>query len=203
MTAITDRQTLVSEFNAYIKRQFATDRSDTFLQLAHDRIFRDLRPRETMLQVQITPTTTLIDLPTDFVDMRQLSYLKNNRRVTLRSVGRHELGLFVQNQDQASDTRVYSVIGTQIEVAPAGANREYTLWYWQKLPQLIADDDTNIILDNYPYLYLYGMLIEGNVYIQDSEQRAASLETYIGEMQQVNGAADRSRFGEAPVLGAA
>ncbi len=203
MTAITDRQTLITEFNAYIKRGFAADRTDTFLQLAHDRIFRDLRPRETMIQVQITPTTTLIDLPDDFVDLRQLSYLKNNRRVTMRSVGRHELGLFVFQKSQASDPIVYSIIGTQIEVAPSGADREYTLWYWQKLPQLVAADDTNIILQNFPYLYLYGMLIEGNIYIQDAEAREGSIGVYTSEMAQVNGAADRSRFGEAPIIGAA
>ena len=203
MTAITDRQTLIEEFNAYIKRNFDAGRTDTFLQLAHDRIFRDLRPRETMLQVQLNPTTTLIDLPDDFVDLRQLSYLKNNRRVTLRSVGRHELGLFVHQQSEASNPIVYSIIGTQVEVAPAGANREYTLWYWQKLPQLLADTDTNIILTTYPYLYLYGMLIEGNVYIQDAEARESSVGVYVSEMAQVNGAADRSRFGEAPIIGAA
>ena len=203
MTAIVDRQTLIAEFNAYIKRQFAAERTDTFLQLAHDRIFRDLRPRETMLQVQITPTTTLLDLPDDFVDLRQLSYLKNNRRVTLRSVGRHELGLFVNQQSEAANPIVYSIIGTQAEVAPSGANREYTLWYWQKLPQLLADTDTNIILTTYPYLYLYGMLIEGNVYIQDAEARESSVGVYVAEMAQVNGASDRSRFGEAPIIGAA
>ncbi len=203
MTAIVDRQTLISEFNAYIKRQFASDRTDTFLQLAHDRIFRDLRPRETMLQVQLNPTTTLIDLPDDFVDLRQLSYLKDNRRITLRSVGRHELGRFVHQQSQAANPMVYSIIGTQVEVAPAGANREYTLWYWQKLPQMVADDDTNIILTTYPYLYLYGMLIEGNVYIQDQEAREGSIQTYSSELAQVNGSADRSRFGEAPIIGAA
>ena len=203
MTAIVDRQSLIAEFNAYIKRGFAPDRTDTFLQLAHDRLFRDLRPRETMIQVQITPTTTLIDLPDDFIDLRQLSYLKNNRRITMRSVGRHELGLFVRQQSESSDPIVYSIIGTQAEVAPSGADREYTLWYWQKLPQLLADTDTNIILTTYPYLYLYGMLIEGNVYIQDSEAREGSIGVYTAEMAQVNGAADRSRFGEAPIIGAA
>lgn len=203
MTTIVDRQTLITEFNAYIKRAFPTDRTDTFLQLAHDRLFRDLRPRETMIEVQITPTESLFDLPDDFIDLRQLSYLKNNRRVTMRSVGRHELGLFVHLQSQASDPVVYSIIGTQVEVAPSGANREYTLWYWQKLPQLVADDDTNVILLNYPYLYLYGMLIEGNVYIQDSEAMDKTAGIYVAEMQQVNGSNERSRFGEAPVIGAA
>ena len=203
MTQIVDKQSLIEEFNAYIKRAFQSDRTDTFLQLAHDRIFRDLRPRETMLEVIISPTESLFDLPDDFIDLRQLSYLKNNRRVTLRSVGRHELGLFVHLQSQASDPGVYSIIGTQVEVAPSGANRDYTLWYWQKLPQLLADDDTNVILTTYPYLYLYGMLIEGNVYIQDSEAREASQQVYVSEMQAVNGANERSRFGEAPVIGAA
>ena len=200
MSVIVDRQTLVEQFNAYIKRNFAADQSETFLQLAHDRIFRDLRPRETMLEVQITPTSVLIDLPTDFVDIRQLSYQKNSRRVTLRSVGRHELGLF---SSLTGDPLVYSIIGNQAEIAPTGFDREFTLWYWQLLPQLVADTDTNIILQKMPELYLYGMLIEGNVFIQDQEQRAASIEVYLSEVGNQNKVADSSRFGEAPVIGSA
>jgi hypothetical protein len=153
-----------------------------------------------MLEVQITPTSVLIDLPTDFVDIRQLSYQKNSRRVTLRSVGRHELGLF---SSLTGDPLVYSIIGNQAEIAPTGFDREFTLWYWQLLPQLVADDDTNIILQKMPELYLYGMLIEGNVFIQDQEQRAASIEVYLSELGQQNRVSESSRFGEAPVIGSA
>ena len=54
-----------------------------------------------------------------------------------------------------------------------------------------------------PELYLYGMLIEGNVFIQDQEQRAASIEVYLSEVGNQNKVADSSRFGEAPVIGSA
>jgi hypothetical protein len=75
------------------------------------------------------------------------------------------------------------------------------LWYWQKLPQLVVDDDTNIILTTYPYLYLYGLLIEGNVFIQDLQALELATGAYSTEVGQVNGAESRRRFGEAPVVG--
>ncbi len=78
---------------------------------------------------------------------------------------------------------------------------DFTLWYWQKLPQLVADDDTNIILTTYPYLYLYGCLVEGNSFIQDIQGRDIAIQSYGGEVQFVNASEKNRRFGEAPLVG--
>ena len=198
MTAIVDRQTLISEFEAYIKRSFPIARQDAFLQLAHDRVFRDIRPQENVVETTLVPVTPLIDLPSDFIDVRELSANNGNRRVVLSSVGRHRFSIAAS---QTGFPVVYSIIGTQVEVGPTTLPAEFTLWYWRKFPQMVNTTDTNIILTTYPYLYLYGMLVEGAVFIQDDTERAIAVETYLAEVRQVNGQADRSRHGEAPVIG--
>lgn len=198
MSQILDRSTLITEFQAYIKRSFAIDRQDTFIQLSHSRIFRDLRAQENVVQVTLVPTVPLIDLPADFIDVRELSAQNGSRRVVLSSVGRHRFAL---SASQTGFPVVYSIIGDQIEVAPKTLPASMTLWYWQKLPEPIGPTDTNVILTTYPYLYLYAMLIEGSVYIQDDTMRAIAVDTYTSEVGRVNGQADRSRFGEAPVIG--
>ncbi len=201
MSAIIDRGTLVTEFEAYMKRTFGTDRIDTFVQLTHDRVFRDLRAQENLKQTTLIPTDVLIDLPADYIDTREISYLNGSRRIVLSSVGRHRLAFFAS---QTGRPIVYSIMGgspIQVEIAPKTLPDELTLWYWQKFPQPIADTDTNILLTTYPYLYLYGMMIEGNVFIVDNERLTQSQSFYGAEIAQVNAQADRSRFGEAPVIG--
>ncbi len=198
MSQILDRSTLITEFEAYIKRSFNIDRQDTFVQLAHDRIFRDIRPQENVVMATLVPTAPLIDLPADFIDVRELSAQNGKRRVVLSSVGRHRFALSVS---QTGFPVVYSIIGNQIEVAPITLPASFTLWYWRKFPQLVNPTDTNIILTSFPYLYLYAMLIEGSVYIQDDTMRGIAVQTYLQEVGDVNNQADRSRFGEAPVIG--
>ncbi len=198
MSKILDRQTLITEFEAYIKRAFPIARQDTFIQLSHDRIFRDIRPQENLVQTTLVPVTPLIDLPSDFIDVRELSANNGNRRVVLSSVGRHRFAL---SASQTGFPIVYSIVGNQVEVAPKTLPPEFTLWYWKKFPQMVNATDTNIILTTFPYLYLYAMLIEGAVFIQDDTERKIALETYAIEIRQVNEQADSTRFGEAPVIG--
>jgi len=195
---IEDRQTLEEAVNAYIKRTFAADIFSTILQITQDRIFRDIRPSETLIETTLAATGTLLDLPADYIDTRELSYMNGARRVVLRSVGRHVFG---RSASITGLPTVYSVVGRQVEVAPTTLPADFTLWYWQKLPQLVADTDTNIILTTYPYLYLYGCLIEGNAFIQDIQARDISSQAYITEVQVVNGAEKKRRFGEAPLVG--
>lgn len=86
MSQIIDRATLITEFEAYMKRTFATDRQDTFIQLTHDRVFRDLRAQENLRKTTLLPTDVLIDLPDDYIDAREISYLNGSRRIVLSSV---------------------------------------------------------------------------------------------------------------------
>lgn len=195
---ISDRLSLQTAFQNYIKRQFSAENFDVFLQITQDRIFRDIRPSENLVETTLVPTTTLLDLPSDYIDTRELSYKNGARRIVLRSVGRHVFG---RSASQTGLPTVYSIVGTQVEVAPITLPADFTLWYWQKLPQMTLDVDTNIILTTYPYLYLYGLLIEGNVFIQDLQAMELATAAYSTEVGQVNGAESRRRFGEAPVVG--
>ena len=198
MSQILDRSTLITEFQAYIKRSFAIDRQDTFIQLSELRIQRDLRPRENIVKTTIVPTSNLIDLPSDFIDLRELSAKNGNRVVVLTSVGRHRLSLATS---QTGFPVVYSIIGNQFEVGPITIPADFTLWYWQKFPPLVNPTDTNILLTTYPYIWLYAMMVEGAVYIQDDTMRQIAVETYLQEIRRVNQREAEGRFGEAPVIG--
>ena len=198
MSQIVDRSTLITEMQAYIKRSFNIDRQDTFIQLSELRIQRDIRPRENVVKTTIVPTSNLVDLPADFIDLRELSAMNGNRRVVLSSVGRHRLSVATS---QTGFPVVYSIIGNQIEVGPITIPPEFTLWYWRKFPPLVNPTDTNVLVTAYPYLWLYAMLVEGAVYIQDDTMLNTARETYLTEVARVNQREAEGRFGESPVIG--
>ena len=198
MSQIVDRSTLITEFQAYIKRSFNVDRQDTFVQLSQARIFRDLRAQENVIQATLIPTNNLVDLPADFIDVRELSYKNGARVVVLTSVGRHKLSVLTS---QTGKPLAYSIIGNQVEVGPITVPASFLLWYWQKSPALVNPTDTNILLTTFPYIWLYAMLVEGAVYIQDDTMRTTAIDTYLTEIQRVNQRAAESRFGEAPIIG--
>lgn len=198
MSQIVDRSTLITEFEAYIKRSFPIARQDTFIQLSELRIQRDLRVRENVVKATIVPTSNLVDLPADFIDIRELSAKNGNRVVVLSSVGRHRLSLATS---QTGFPVVYSIIGNQIEVGPITIPADFTLWYWQKFPPLVNPTDTNVLITTYPYVWLYAMLVEGAVYVQDDTMRGVAVETYVNEVKRVNQREAQGRFGESPVIG--
>ena len=116
----------------------------------------------------------------------------------LSSVGRHRLAIATS---QTGTPRVYSIIGNNMEVGPTTMPADFTLWYWQKLPSLVNPTDTNVLVTAYPYIWLYAMLIEGAVYVQDDTMRSIAVETYTNEVNRVNLREAEGRFGESPVIG--
>ncbi len=93
------------------------------------------------------------------------------------------------------------MIGTQVEVGPITLPDEFTLWYWRRFPALVNTTDTNVLLTAFPEIWLYAMLVEGAVYIQDDTMRQLAVETYLQEVNRVNVRESEGRFGEAPVIG--
>jgi hypothetical protein len=65
----------------------------------------------------------------------------------------------------------YAVIGTQFRFFFA-PDRSYTseLQYWQKIPALVADGDTNWVLADHPDAYLYGSLLQSAPWLHEDER---------------------------------
>ena len=58
--------------------------------------------------------------------------------------------------------------------------------YFSNPSALVIDTDTNDVLTNYPYLYLYAALVEGFFYTQDAGGREKALENYTSEVSELN-----------------
>jgi len=70
------------------------------------------------------------------------------------------------------------------DIYSTGGNWEITYAYWQKVPPLTVDDDTNKILTNYPDVYLYGALESAEAFLRlkDTKWR----DRFISAMNSAN-----------------
>jgi len=217
VTAIVDYDTLNTAIIGYLHREDLDAEIDGFIQTAHARIMRDLRAPEMLVFGQFTETQItigatgpitdgpfVIELPANYIDLREISFGINNGKRNLKLVGRHQINRF---QRAGGKPAVYALMGGTIaagppvlQVAPSGQpDTVYDIWFYAEL-DAPAPGETSELIIRYPYLYLYGALSEAFTFTQDETGIAISGQTYIAEIDVVNNRSDLTRFGEAPVM---
>jgi hypothetical protein len=135
-------------------------------------------------------------VPVDFRTMRSIAQLTAGGSTALRYVGSHELNRYSTNDGQA---QVYSIVGRDILLRPFQAGN-YQFDYYNAPADLLSPTSENLVLTNYPYLYLYASLIEGYVYIQDDQLAGNMISVYSSELEAVNLESKKSRTGDAPAM---
>lgn len=145
------------ELKTAITTQIGRSPSD----LAYTLVQADIAKKLKILEMETTTTLTAsasIALPSDFNGVIA---------ATLDGIPLSPAALQTQNKQVASSrtTNTYSISGTNMLLTDPGTG-DVELTYWAK-PLLVADEDTNAILDNYPDLYVYGVLTHHAGLIRD------------------------------------
>lgn len=116
---------------------------------------RRFRVRQMEAAVTGTPTSGVASLPTDFLEMRCLTWAGSPRRV-LEYVTPQMFD--AMDPDRPSDTPIrYTIQGTSLKVMPL-SDTTLELDYYQKIPALSDSNTTNWLLTAHPDLYLAGCL---------------------------------------------
>ncbi len=181
---------------SYMHRTDLAGNIPGFISLATARLARDLRSvfNETFEEISVAADPT--PLPDDFRAMRSIAQNTNGGSTSLRYVGAHEITKYRNNDGQAM---VYTIRGREMQIRPYQAGT-YTVDYYNAPAALTTTADTNDVLENYPYLYLYATLIEGYIFIQDESMAASMLNIYSTELEAVNAESKKSRTGDAPAM---
>lgn len=172
-----------------------------FITLATSRLGRELRTQWN--EYYLDPFTVLEqmqELPAGFRQMRRLSYPAARGPVTLVSQGSHLIDRFRNRFDNAGGIpAAYALVGATVQIEPFLAG-DYRLNYWGNPAELAASGSTNLILDNFPYLYLYACLVEAYIFTQDDAMVEKTLDVLNSEVDAVNIEAKRTRIGDAPAM---
>lgn len=187
---------LVTELEAYLNRSDYTPRIPTFLALVESRLNRLLDDPEMEVRATATGTGQFTALPSDF-----------KRLVGISTGGRWFNGLEqvsgsrITSLDQSisGDPRYYAIVDGSITFAPIDTAANMTMLYVRRIPALTAAAPSNWLLTMAPDLYLYGALIQANIFGWQDE-RVPGFKTLFDEaIAEMRMDADNRRWGSAPL----
>ncbi len=182
---------LKAQVKAYSHRTDLDPLMDTFTALAESVINKDLRVIELEKVTPIAYTQQYNDLPADYLLIRSIEIIGNQgQKTTINSVTPEQLDSY-----QNSLVSAFCIQGGKVEISPipdATNPLIGELVYYAKTPS-IADNQTTIIQDNYPMVYLSALMTQVYLYTQDEEiQKWASI--YDDQVKQANKTSDEGRY---------
>ena len=164
---------------------------DTFLAMAQRKIFWECNFRS--LEAQVTATTDVTLLPSDFLRVKALYILDGGTEVQLKGA----------SPQQVRDLRAYTpgkpekyyLLGSNIVFGPA-ASEDYTyvLEYYRTLPLLSEFNTTNWFITACPELLLYGALVSASIFLKDDARKQVWEEAFQGVKQAINNSEDYAGF---------
>jgi len=179
--AITNYTDLQSTIADYLARTDLTSQIPLFIQLAENRLRRDLRIRP-MLKVVTTLTTAsdpTVALPSDFLEMRDL-HIESSPIQTL--VYQNPSNFYRNTKASTADSgapKFYTVMGSEFQFAPI-PDSAYTLKmvYYAAPTYLGTSNSSNVFLANSPDLLLYASLGEAEPYLMNDARIATWAQLY-------------------------
>lgn len=166
--AFTNYTSFVTVVENYLARTDLSAQIPDFINLAQQRMTRDLRTRE-MLQIattQYSSTNGTIGLPDDFLEMRE-AHFQGNPPIVLQY---QSPDLFFRNKisQSSGEPFYYTIINNQFQFAPApDSNYTLQMLYYYKPEFISSTVSTNIYLENYPDALLYATLAEAEPYLMN------------------------------------
>ena len=177
-TSYSDLQTTIA---SYLARSDLTSIIPTFIQLAENRLRRELRLRA-MLKVATTTTTandSTVELPNDFLEMRDLHF--NTSPITVLKYDAPNV--FYRNtwSNISGKPTNYTLLAQDFQLAPIpDSNYTLQMLYYAAPEYLSSTNPSNVFLANCPDLLLYGALAEAEPYLMND----ARLETWAALYQR-------------------
>ena len=203
---------LKTEIAEWLERTDVTDRIPTFIELAEQRIFRDLRTpnNEVVLHIEWDYAAPIqIELPADYMEAKTVSW---NGEPMQRISDREFLALPKQTGVPDSFARIADRIylypappydsdaPTDPEKSPGGT---FDLIYWADFSGLgqgaAGDADTNSVLRIAGGLYLFGALAEGCTFLMEDQRVALWEAKFTALMDKLNREARRAELSGSPM----
>jgi hypothetical protein len=167
--ALTNYNDLVTTVESYLARSDLTSIIPTFVMLAQQRISRDLRTREMLKISTTTATDGTVELPTDFLEMREIHF-QGNPPITLEYQSPDK---FFRNQVTTTSglPYYYTIIGYEFQFAPVPDSAQVLQLLYYAEPTFISSTvPSNLYLANYPDALLYATLAESEPYLMNDDR---------------------------------
>lgn len=143
-----------------------------FTRVVEAKINNSLRTGDQSVRAQIwlSSAEEYYSLPCDFGGFRDVEILHEGQQHgrTLVYLAPEEMNkLSRENNSDRRNHHYYTVIAGQIQIAPPGDHEVLEVVYYQRLPELINDDDTNWLTEKNPDAYIFGLCTEIGAFAKD------------------------------------
>lgn len=201
--SITNYSDLKTTIADYLARTDLTDQIPLFIQLAENRLRRDLRIRQ-MLKVVTTSTTAgdpTVAMPTDFLEMRDI-HIESS---PIQTVIYQNPSNFFRNTQAGTGVsgypNNYTIMGSEFQFAPT-PDAAYTLKmvYYAAPTYLSSTVSSNVFLANCPDLLLYASLGEAEPYLMNDARIATWAQLYDRGLNSLTISDDAGEQPSAPMV---
>src|SRR4249919_3279645 len=197
-TGITTYSGLVTSAGDWLGRADLVAQIPLFIQLVEERLSRILRVPEMEEEATLSTTGERIDLPTDFRQARAL-YLNTDPRQELEAVSLGTLRSKYACQTTGKP-EVYAISGGEIVFGPAPDDTyDALLTYYQDIPALSTDLETNWLISKHPSLYLLGVLLEAEFFGWNDDRLPLIKSAWDEAIDELMEQGKRKQYGAAPL----
>lgn len=194
-TVIADYASLKTAIGEFAARDLSAD-ADVFIDQAEAYFNLRLRCRQMETVDDLTPTSNVCTLPTDYLEYKRVVELASIRRplkyITEDAADR----LYASRYSGLANH--FTIVGSSLTALPLSSN-DIELTYYQKIPALSGAATTNWLLLAHPGLYLHGSLLYVAEWIQDDamlQKESTFVQNYIDRIAELD---NRAKFGNAGV----
>ena len=197
---MTDYSSLKSTIASYLGRSDLTSQIPDFIQLAEERLRRDLRTRQ-MLVVARADTTAgdeTVGLPTDFLEMRDV-HLRTTPATSVSYLTPNAFFATARTTEAGAPVN-YTILATEIQFAPIPDTAYGIQMLYYGKPQLLSDTNiTNVFIANYPDALLYASLGEAEPYLMNDARLATWASLYDRSIAAISTADQNGEYGGQPM----
>lgn len=185
---------------SYLARSDLTNEIPVFIQLAENRLRRDLRIRQ-MLKVATTDTVAddaTVQIPSDFLQMRDL-HINNNPITVLKYESPSN---FYRNTFSLINgvPKQYTLLADQFQLAPIPDSiMEVQMLYYAAPPYLSDSNSSNVFLATCPDLLLYAALGEAEPYLMNDPRLQTWKAMYDVGVQSLTVSDDQGEYAGSPL----
>ncbi len=198
--AFTNYTSFVTVVENYLARSDLSAQIPDFINLAQQRMTRDLRTRP-MLKVSTTTADSgdgTVELPIDFLEMRELHF-QGNPPTTLQ----------YQSPDQFFRNLVsttsglpffYTIISNELQFAPVpNGDQTLQMLYYAQPTFISPTTASNLYLANYPDALLYATLAEAEPYLMNDARVQTWASMYDRAISNIMRNDDGSKYPNASI----
>jgi hypothetical protein len=199
-TGIYNYRTLKDAVSAFMGRADLETRMDSVCDMTESRIRRVLRDR-TVGPVDFTLTEG-VSLPDDCGELRTIRYAGSSAypyAIAITSPSNVAIKRGMRGELPGIPETV-AVVQRKLIVAPVLSEATpVVLKFYQTVPPLVNDTDTNWLLEDSPDVYVYGMLLNFAQYLVEDERIPMWEGSFMTAMKEMERARERREYGGVPL----